>query len=88
MLFLYILDLKNVLNIKATIYPKNSDNNCFQQAVTAALNYQSIKKDFQMISNSKPFINQHNWEEIYFPVQPSKDWKNFNQIISQLHYIS
>ena len=45
---------------KATINPKNSDNNCFQYALTVALNYQSIKKDLQRISKIKPFINQYN----------------------------
>ena len=29
---------------KATIDPENSDNNCFQYALTVALNYQCIKK--------------------------------------------
>ena len=37
-------------NKKATINPKNSDNNCFQYALTVALNYQSIKKDPKRIS--------------------------------------
>ena len=31
-------------NKKATINPKNNDHKCFQYALTAALNYQSIKK--------------------------------------------
>ena len=30
-------------NKKATINSKNNDNNCFQYALTAALNYQNIK---------------------------------------------
>ena len=30
---------------KATINPKNNDDNCFQYALTIALNYQNIKKD-------------------------------------------
>ena len=64
-------------NKKATINPKNNDNNCFQYALTVALNYQSIKKDPQRISKIKPFINQYNWKEIDFPAQPSKDWKKF-----------
>ena len=34
---------------KATINTKNNDNNCFQYALTVALNYQSIKKDPQRI---------------------------------------
>ena len=31
-------------NKKATTNPKNNDNNCFQYALTVALNYQNIKK--------------------------------------------
>ena len=73
----YIDSPKWLKNKKATINPKNSDNNCFQYALTVALNYQSIKKDPQRISKIKPFINQYNWKEIDFPAQPSKDWKNF-----------
>ena len=54
-------------NKKATLNPKNNDDKCFQYAVTAALNYQSIKKDPQRISKIKPFINQYSWKEISFP---------------------
>ena len=73
----YIDFLKWLKNKKSTINPKDSDNNCFQYALTVALNYQSIKKDPQRISKIKPFINQYNWKETDFPAQPSKDWKNF-----------
>ena len=31
-------------NKKATINPKNNDDNCFQYALTAALNHQNIEK--------------------------------------------
>ena len=51
-------------NKKATINPKNNDDNCFQYALTVALNYQSIKKDLQRISKIKSFINQYDWKEI------------------------
>ena len=47
-------------NKKATINPKINDNNCFQYALTVALNYQNIKKDSQRISKIKPFINQYD----------------------------
>ena len=30
---------------KATINPENNEDNCFQYALTVALNYQNIKKD-------------------------------------------
>ena len=37
-------------NKKATINPKNKEDKCFQYALTAALNYEKIKKDPQRIS--------------------------------------
>ena len=61
---------------KATTNPKNNDNNCFQYALTSALNYQNIKKVLQRISKMKPFISQYNWKEADFPSE-QKDWKKF-----------
>ena len=61
-------------NKKPTINPKNNDNNCFQYALTVALNYQNIKKDTQRILKIKPFVNQYNWKEIDF-LSEQKDWK-------------
>ena len=63
----YIDSPKWLKNKKATINPKNNDNNCFQYALTVALNYQNVKKDPKRISKIKPFINQYNWKEIDFP---------------------
>ena len=65
-------------NKKATINPKNNDDNCFQYALTVALNHQNIKKNPSRISKIKPFIDQYNWKEIDFPSH-SKDWKKFEQ---------
>ena len=45
---------------KASINPKNNDNNWFQYALTAALNYQNIKSHPERISNLKPFINKYD----------------------------
>ena len=64
-------------NKKATIDPKNNDNNCFQYALTVALNYQKIKKDPQRISKIRPFIDQYNSKEIDFLPKQQKDWKKF-----------
>ena len=47
-------------NKKATINPKNNDDNCFQYPLTVALNYQNIKKKPQRISNIKPLIDQYD----------------------------
>ena len=58
----YIDSPKWLKNKKSTINPKNNDNNCFQYALTVALNYQNIKKEPQRISKIKPSINQYNWK--------------------------
>ena len=47
-------------NKKATINPKNNDNNCFQYSLTVALNHKQIKNHTERICNLKPFINQYN----------------------------
>ena len=79
----YIDSLKWLKNKKATINPKNNDDNCFQYALTVALNYKKTKKDRQRISNIKPFIYQYNWKDIDFPSH-SKTGKNLSQIMNQL----
>ena len=63
-------------NKKATINPKNNDNNCFQYALTVALNYQNIKSHPERISNLEPFINKYDWKGIDSPSE-EKDWKKF-----------
>ena len=67
-----------IKNKRATINPKNKDNECFKYAITIALNHEEIKKDPQRISKLKPFINNYNWKDIQFPLH-SKDWKKFEQ---------
>ena len=64
----YIESPKWLRNKGATINPINkNDNNCFQYAITTALNYQNIEKNPEKISNIKPFIDQYNWRDIDFP---------------------
>ena len=64
---MYIDSSKWLKNKKATIKPKNNDDNSFQYAVTVALNHEQIKKDPQRITKIKPFIDQYNWKRINFP---------------------
>ena len=45
----YIDSRQWLKNKKATINSKSNDNNCFQYALTIALNYQNVKKDPQRI---------------------------------------
>ena len=52
-------------NKNATTNPKNNENNCFQYALTVALNYQNIKSCPERVSNLKPFVDQYNWKEIF-----------------------
>ena len=59
----YIDSSKWLKNKKATINPKNNDDKCFQYAITVALNHEQIKKDPQIITKIKPFIDQYNWKE-------------------------
>ena len=55
-------------NKGVTINPKNTKhNNCFQYAITAALNYQIIDSHPERIFRIKPFINNYNWKDIEFP---------------------
>ena len=63
---------------RATINPKNKDDECFKYTITVALNHVRIKKDPQKRSKIKPFIDQYNWNETEFPLH-SKDWKKFKQ---------
>ena len=57
----YVKSPEWIRNKRATINPKNEDdNNCFQYALTVALNHQSIENHPERISNIKPFINEYN----------------------------
>ena len=72
----YIDSLKWLKNKKATIKPKNSDDKCFQYALTVALNHEQIKNNPESISKIRPFIDQYIWKEIDFPSH-RKDWEKF-----------
>ena len=65
----YIKSPELLKNKRATINPKNIDDNCFQYALTVALDDDKIEKHPERISNIKPFIDQHNLEGI--------DWRRF-----------
>ena len=67
-----------IKNKKATINPKNTDNECSEYAITVALNHKDIGRDPQRILRIKPFVNKYNWKDINFPAGPH-DWKKFKQ---------
>ena len=50
--------------------------NCFQYALTVALNYEKINNHPEKLSKITTFIDQYNWDEINFPSN-QKDWKKF-----------
>ena len=59
---------------KKTINTINEKDQCFQYAVTVALNYEEIKKEPQNIKKIKPFVNKYNWEGINYSSEKD-DWK-------------
>ena len=66
-------------NKKSTINPKiKNDDNCFQHAISAALNHRNIGRNLQKISKIEPIINKYNWKGIEFPTE-QKGWKKFEQ---------
>ena len=85
----YIDSSKWLKDKKSTINPKNNDDQCFQYAVTLALNLDKTKKNPQRISKIKPFIDQYNWKDIDF-LSTSKDWRKFelnNKIALNILYV-
>ena len=67
-----------IKNKKATINPKNKNNECFKYAITAALNYSEINNHPEKISNLKHFLDNYNWKDIEFP-SGLKGFKKFEQ---------
>ena len=85
----YIDSPKWLKNKKSRINSKNNNYKCFQYAVTLALNLDIINRHPERISKIKPFIEQYNWKETYFP-STSKDWKKFelnNEIALNILYV-
>ena len=73
----YIKSSEWIKNKGQTINPKiTKNNNCFQYAIIAALNYQNIDSHPERISKLEPFINNYNWKDIEYPSH-SKDWRKF-----------
>ena len=75
---LYIKSTEWLKNKRTKINPKINDNNCFQYALTVALNHQNIEIYHQRISKIEPFTNQYNWKDIDFQSH-RKGWKKFEQ---------
>ena len=58
-----------IVNKRATINPKNTDNKCFQYSITVALNHQKIESHPEKISNVRPHTDQYYWEGMEFPAR-------------------
>ena len=72
--------------------PKNKEgDNCFQYALTIALNHQNIENNAKRILKIKPLIGRYDWEGIDFPSH-LKDWKkckrNNKTIAVKILYVS
>ena len=73
----YIKSPEWLYNKGITINTKNTkNNNCFQYAITAALNHHNIDHHPERMSKLGPFINKYNWKDMEFPSH-SKDWRKF-----------
>ena len=74
----YIDSPDQIKKERATINPKNKDDECFQYAVTVALNYLEIKWNPERVSNIKPFISKYSCKEINYPAKID-GWKTFEK---------
>ena len=69
----YIKSPKWIYDKKATINPQNfEDNFCFAYSIIAALHHQDITNNPERITKLKPYINNYNWKNLYFPAGPNE----------------
>ena len=61
---------------RAILNPHNNDNKSFQYSITFSLYHEKIGKNYNGVSNIKPYINNFNWENIHFP-PIQQDYQNF-----------
>ena len=47
---------------KSNNNPKNSDDKCFQDAITVVLNLKNLVRNPQRMSINKPFIDKYDWK--------------------------
>ena len=72
----YIETTEWIQNKSATMNCQNDDDECFQYAITIALNYDEIGNHHQRENKLKPFIDQYNWKNINVPSHVD-DWEKF-----------
>ena len=79
----YIDSLRWIKNKKWTKDRINKkDEECFQYAVTVALNHEKIGKNPEIISKTKSFMHKHNWEVKNFSSEKD-ECANLKKLISQ-----
>ena len=52
---------------RLVLNPHNKDNKCFQYSITLSFYHKEIVKNFCMVSQIRPYINNTNWENTNFP---------------------
>ena len=64
----YIKSYEWIINKRVVINPKNDDgSNCFQYAITVALNHQNIRNHSEEILKIQPLFSKYNSNNIDFP---------------------
>ena len=64
----YYFAVKNLLELNSSEWLRSkkaeitNNNNCFQNALNDALNYQNIERNPQRISKIQPYISKYNWK--------------------------
>ena len=75
----YIKSPDWIENKKATINPKNKNDDQFMQhVISVALNYEQIDNHPERISKIKPFINMYDWIDLNFPSH-KENWDTFEK---------
>ena len=73
----YIKSHEWIVNKKATINPKNKNNECFEYSIIVVLHHQEFISHPERISLTR-FSCNYNWEGIEFPAG-RKDWERFER---------
>ena len=73
-----LLELNSFKWLRSKKAAITNSNNCFQNALNDALNYQNIERSPQRISKIQPYISKYNWKRIKFPAGP-KDWEKLEK---------
>ena len=57
-----LLELNSFEWLRSKKVAITNSNNCFQNALNDALNYQNIERNPQRISKIQPYISKYNWK--------------------------